>query len=230
MEAIVLAGGFGTRLAAVVKDVPKPMAPVCGRPFLKYLLDYLVDEGVDRVVLAVGYKKEVIIDHFGDRYKGAEIVYSVEDTPLNTGGAAKKAAALCREERAFVFNGDTYFPADLKKLRAAAAARDRATAIAVKHMVNFSRYGAVVFDSEHRVLALREKQQCRDGYISGGIYDFYLPSLAAFPEVFSMETDCFPRLIGEGKLVACPDDADFIDMGIPEDYERIQKLFEEKHL
>ena len=90
MEAIVLAGGFGTRLAHVVSDVPKPMAPVCNRPFLRFILDDLQAKGIERVVLAVGYKQEVIRDYFGAHYRGMQIVYSSEDTPLFTGGAIKK--------------------------------------------------------------------------------------------------------------------------------------------
>ena len=96
MEAIVLAGGFGTRLAHVVSDVPKPMAPVCNRPFLRFILDDLQAKGIERVVLAVGYKQEVIRDYFGAHYRGMQIVYSSEDTPLFTGGAIKKALQSCR--------------------------------------------------------------------------------------------------------------------------------------
>ena len=224
MEAIILAGGFGTRLAQILKDVPKPMAPVCGRPFLEYQLDWLVKQGVNRVVLAVGYKKECIMDHFGASYRNMTITYSQEDTPLYTGGAARKAIERCREERVFIVNGDTYFPADLKKLRACAAEKDATAAVAVKRMFDFDRYGTVVFDEACHINAFQEKRPCRDGYINGGIYDFAVTALKDYPEAFSMENDCFPRLAAAGELVACPDEADFIDIGVPEDYVRTQKL------
>ena len=228
MEAIILAGGFGTRLAQILKDVPKPMAPVCGRPFLEYQLDWLADQGVDHVVLAVGYKKECIMNHFGAVYRNMTIAYSQEDTPLYTGGAARKAIERCREERVFIVNGDTYFPADLKKLRACAAERNAAAAVAVKRMFDFDRYGTVVFDEAYCINAFLEKRPCRDGYINGGIYDFATTALKDYPTAFSMENDCFPRLAAAGDLVACPDEADFIDIGIPEDYSRIQDLLRGK--
>ena len=117
-EAIVLAGGFGTRLAHIVSDVPKPMAPVCGRPFLRFILDDLQKKGVERIILATGYKRECIEEFFGTHYRGMEIVYSPEDTPLGTGGAIKRALSLCREDWVAVLNGDTYFDVDFSTLDA----------------------------------------------------------------------------------------------------------------
>ncbi len=225
MEAIVLAGGFGTRLAQVVKDVPKPMAPVCGRPFLEYLLDWLTGQGVDRVVLAVGYKKECVMDHFGQEYRGAAVAYSVEDTPLYTGGAAKKALGLCREERVFVANGDSWFPVDLLRMRREAEASGAPVAIAVKRMQHFSRYGNVTIDSEGVITAFNEKRYCEDGCINGGVYDVARHVLDGYPEAFSMENDCFPALVRERGIRAFPDEVSFIDIGIPEDYARAQELF-----
>lgn len=204
------------------------MAPVCGRPFLEYQLDWLAKQGVDRVILAVGYKKECIMDHFGAVYRKMTIAYSQEDTPLYTGGAARKAIEWCQEERVFIVNGDTYFPADLKKLRACAVEKNAAAAVAVKRMFDFDRYGTVVFDEAYCINAFLEKRPCRDGYINGGIYDFATTALKDYPTAFSMENDCFPRLAAAGDLVACPDEADFIDIGIPEDYSRIQELLRGK--
>lgn len=225
MEAIVLAGGFGTRLAQVVKDMPKPMAPVCGRPFLEYLLDWLTGRGVDRIVLAVGYKKECVMDHFGHDYKGAAIAYSPEDTPLYTGGAAKKAMSMCREKRVFVANGDSWFPVDLLRMRRDAGASGAPVAIAVKRMQRFSRYGNVTIDSEGFITAFNEKRYCEDGFINGGVYDVSRTVLDDYPEAFSMENDCFPALVLEKKIRAFSDEASFIDIGIPEDYARAQELF-----
>ncbi len=205
-----------------MKDVPKPMAPVCGRPFLEYQMDWLAKQGVNHVVLAVGYKKECIMEHFGATYRSMTIAYSQEDTLLYTGGAAKKAMGLCREDRVFIINGDTWFPADLKKLRVCAA--ENTAAVVVKRMFDFDRYGTVVFDETYRIRAFLEKRPCRDGYINGGIYDFAVTALKDYPEAFSMENDCFPRLAATGDLVACPDEADFIDIGVPEDYACIQEL------
>ena len=95
MEVIVLAGGFGTRLSHIIPDLPKPMAPVCGRPFLRYVLDDLQRQGAERVILAVGYKQDAIRGYFGESYRGMELLYSAEDEPLLTGGAIKKALRMC---------------------------------------------------------------------------------------------------------------------------------------
>ena len=227
MEAIVLAGGFGTRLAQVVKDVPKPMASVCGRPFLEYQMDWLTGQGVDRIVLAVGYKKECVMDHFGQEYKSAAIAYSVEDTPLYTGGAAKKALGLCREERVFIANGDSWFPVDLRQMRRDAEASGVPVTIAVKRMKDFSRYGDVAVDKEGFITAFQEKSYCEDGRINGGVYDVVRTVLDDYPEAFSIEKDCFPALVSKRKIRAFSDEASFIDIGIPEDYARVQKFFKE---
>ncbi len=230
MEAIVLAGGFGTRLAQVVKDVPKPMAPVCGRPFLEYLLDWLTGQGVDRIVLAVGYKKKCVMDHFGQNYKDAAVAYSLEDTPLYTGGATKKAMDMCREERVFVINGDSWFPVDLRRMRRDAEASGAPVTIAVKRMQHFSRYGNVTIDSEGFITAFQEKRYCEDGSINGGVYDVVRTVLDGWPEAFSMENDCFPALVSERKIRAFLGEGSFIDIGIPEDYARAQEFFKGMNL
>lgn len=228
MEAIVLAGGFGTRLAEVVRDLPKPMAPVCGRPFLEYVLTALRKEGVNHIVLAVGYKKEHIVERFGSAYLGMSIDYSVEKTPLYTGGATKQALRLCEEERIFVVNGDTYFPARLQEMRRLAVEKHASAVLAVKRMRCFSRYGTVCFDDAGYVTSFREKQFCQEGYINGGIYDMERGILEKYPDVFSLENDCFPCLAEHRELRTFCDDANFIDIGVPEDYRLAQKMFQ-KH-
>ena len=105
MEAIILCGGLGTRLRTVVKDVPKPMAPVGGRVFLEFIFEYLKTQGVKSVVLAVSYKYEVIQEYFKNEFLGIKIKYSIEQEPLGTGGAIKEALKLCEEEQIFVLNG-----------------------------------------------------------------------------------------------------------------------------
>ncbi|WP_298068270.1 nucleotidyltransferase family protein [uncultured Mailhella sp.] len=224
MEAIILAGGFGTRLSTVVKDVPKPMAPVCGKPFLEYVLDAVIAEGVHKVILAVGYKMQTITEHFGSSYHGVDILYSVEETPLYTGGAIKQALQLCDEDRVFAINGDTFFPVKLKKMREASENYKVPVVIAVKRMLNFSRYGNVSIDENNIVTAFNEKQFCRDGFINGGVYDLSRTVLEDCPTVFSIENDYFPALVKGRKICAFQDDGRFIDIGIPEDYKLAQKL------
>lgn len=230
MEAIVLAGGFGTRLSTIVQDVPKPMAPVAGRPFLEYILDDLVDHGITRVVLAVHYKKECIMEHFESCYRGVEVLYSIEDMPLFTGGAVKKALRQCKDPYVFVVNGDTYFEVPLSKMAEEAQQSGKPVTIAVKQMTNFSRYGRVAVDSNHVVTAFHEKQPCEIGLINGGIYYLSREILEPYPEKFSMEVDCFPTLLQYGGIAAFESQGYFIDIGVPEDFYAAQDYFLEGKL
>lgn len=226
MEAVILAGGLGTRLAQVVKEVPKPMAPVAGKPFLVYVVEDLIAQGINRIVMAVCYKKECIMDFFGRRYKDVEILYSVEETPLFTGGAIKQALSQCKDERVFVVNGDTYFSMDYRKMRAFAEEKKTSATIAVKEMVDFERYGKVQISETGLVTAFHEKAPCEKGWINGGIYDIKASCLCGYPIKFSIEQECFPNLLKSGQIAAFPCDGFFIDIGIPEDYDSAQTLFE----
>ena len=218
-----MAGGFGTRLAGVVSDVPKPMAPVAGRPFLTYLLDNLKAQGVTHVVLAVCHLKECIMDYFGSEYQGMEIEYSVEDSPLGTGGAICQALKLCREERVFVCNGDSFLGVDLNALRTYSNAHDFQISIVLKPLRNFSRYGTVETGEQGIVRSFREKQPCAEGKINGGVYDIKRNALLDYPTRFSMEQDCFPLLLESGQVGSVESNGYFIDIGIPEDYARVQE-------
>lgn len=219
MEAIVLAGGFGTRLAHIVSDVPKPMAPVCGRPFLRFILDDLQNKGVDRVILAVGHKQEVIRDFFGNSYRGMELLYSPEDTPLFTGGAIKKALQMCREERVLVVNGDTYFDVDLAQM----SQIQSPLVIAVKRLHDFSRYGTVHVDAG-RITGFAEKQPCSEGLINGGIYWMERSLLENIPEdKFSFEQRVLEAQYDRIAMMAYESEGYFIDIGIPEDYALAQE-------
>lgn len=218
MQAIVLAGGFGTRLKQVVADVPKPMAPVNERPFLEYILDELNDYGFDKAVLAVGYKKEIIIDHFGQKYKNVRLDYSIEDEPLGTGGCVKKAMSMIDDDFFFVVNGDTLFKIDFHKM-----AEFNSIAIACKGMVQFDRYGEVIIDNGF-IKSFLEKKYVEKGFINGGIY--YL-SKSVFnkynlPNKFSLEKDFFEKYASELNIRAFISNDYFIDIGIPEDYKKAE--------
>ena len=225
MEAIVLAGGLGTRLSTVVQDVPKPMAPVAGRPFLEYIMDDLVSYGITRIILAVHYKKEYIMEYFGNCYCGAEIRYSIEDKPLFTGGAVKKALELCQDRRVYIINGDTYFDVPLLKMAEEAETRGKPVTIAVKKMVDFARYGRVAVDENNVITAFYEKQPCKIGLINGGIYYISREILSSYPEKFSLEVDCFPKLLCHRNILAFESKGFFIDIGVPEDFYRAQDYF-----
>ncbi len=221
MEAIVLAGGLGTRLRSVVSDVPKPMAPINGIPFLVYILEYLKKNGVDRVILSVGYKWKIIKDYFGERYGGMKLLYSVEDEPLGTGGAIKQALNFGKDEDIFIVNGDTFFDVDFKSLAAEFKSKKADLMLSLKTMFNFDRYGCVETDEEKRVVSFTEKEYRNVGNINGGIYLAKKNLFEGFqlPDKFSFETFMREHL-NHLAIYAFVSDGYFIDIGIPEDYKK----------
>ena len=225
-EAIVLAGGFGTRLAHVVPDVCKPMAPVAGRPFLRFIMDQLAAAGVEHAVVADGYRRGQIEGFFGTGYRGMDIVYSPEETPLFTGGAVKQALARCEGDWVFVMNGDTWLDVDFAAMEAVVedAPEGVKVAVAVKRMRGFERYGTVDVDAAGAITAFREKRPCADGLINAGVYLVRRDALDAMPAKFALERDWFERVVTDGALRACVCEGDFIDIGVPEDYERAQEM------
>lgn len=219
MEAIVLVGGLGTRLKSVITDIPKPMAPVAGRPFLAYLLDYLSTGPVTKVILATGYKSEIVSGYFGNRYNGLVIEYSVEDEPLGTGGAIAKAMSLTVGSNVFVLNGDTFFAADLWKINKFHAKLQPLVTIALKKMKNFDRFGSVSVQDK-RIIRFEEKKICPAGYINGGIYlmkrDIFHGR--GLTEKFSFETDFLEKRVSEIFMGAYISEEYFLDIGVPDDY------------
>ena len=219
MEAIILAGGLGTRLRSVVSEVPKCMAPVDGKPFLQYVLEWLSRFDISHVVLSVGYLKEQIIDFVNAREWPFEVSYAVEKEPLGTGGGIRLALQKCRGKQVFVLNGDTFFNIDLNALSFSAP-----VTLALKPMRDFDRYGAVDWNGD-LVTGFHEKQPCADGLINGGVYaiDRSQLDIALYPKKFSFEKDLLEPLAGYGLVAGEVQDGYFIDIGIPEDYARAQR-------
>lgn len=220
MEAIVLAGGFGTRLSTVVSDVPKPMAPINGRPFLEYLLDDLNEKEINRVILAVGYKKEIIKSHFKEKYKSIDIVYSDEDIPLGTGGAIKKALTLAKDEDIFIINGDTFFDVDLKEMYQFHKKNNSKLTLAIKEMEKFDRYGSLILEG-YKIIKFEEKKYIDKGYINGGIYLINKEVLnEEEKESFSFEKEILENKKFMLEKYGYKSEGYFIDIGVPEDYYR----------
>lgn len=227
-EAVILAGGLGTRLKEAVPDVPKVLAPVNGRPFLEYLLDYMEHYVIERVILSVGYKNEMIMDHFGDQYKSIHIEYAIEDEPLGTGGAIKKAFETVEDNKAFVFNGDTMFRINLIKLYDFHMSNMSNFSIVLREVDNVERYGAIERNENKRIISFREKGEKRGhGLINGGVYlinkRFFNENV--FPDKFSIEKDCLEKMVDEYAFFGTICRQYFIDIGIPEDYEKAQDDF-----
>lgn len=224
MEAIVLAGGFGTRLRQVVADVPKPMAPIAGRPFLEILLGELAQKGFSRVVLSLGFMAEKISGHFGARFAGLDITYVVEDTPLGTGGATRLASTACAQDHVFVFNGDTYLDLEVDLLERQWQAK-RHPIVVGRQVPDTTRYGRLVVDGD-RVTSFAEKGIAGPGLINAGCYLLATDALAQFPlnQPFSIETDYLVPEVARAMVEVFVTEGVFIDIGIPEDYARAQAL------
>lgn len=222
MEAIVLAGGFGTRLRQVISDVPKPMAPVAGRPFLEILLTYLAKNGFQRVVLSLGHLADKVVSHFGNRYQDLELVYEIEDAPLGTGGAVRAALEHCRDDHVFVFNGDTFLDLEVPLVEALWK-QNGFPVIVVREMQDTSRYGCLdVVDG--RVVAFLGKGMAGPGSINAGCYVLPRHCLDDYNvgTPFSLEADYFACSVPQIQIDAFVTQGHFIDIGVPKDYDRAQ--------
>ena len=224
MEGIVLAGGFGTRLRKVVPDLPKPMAPIAGRPFLEILLSILARKGFTRIVLSLGFMADKIISHFGESYAGMRLVYEVELQPLGTGGAIRAALARCESDHVFIFNGDTYLDLEVNELESLWQDR-RHPIIVVRKVPDTARFGRVEM-SEGRINAFLEKGMSGAGLINAGCYVLPKDALDDFAlgQPFSLETEFFIKYLQRIRFDGFVTHGQFIDIGVPDDYVLAQTL------
>jgi len=226
MEAILLAGGFGTRLASRLKNTPKPMAMVAGRPFLEILLRHLHRQGFTRAILSVGYLHEVIEQHLGAAFEGMKIDYAVETEPLGTGGAIRMALAWANQPSVLVLNGDTFLDADYGQMMQVHTEAEAALTIATSQQPDIARYGGVLV-REGRIVGFEEKGRTGAGTINAGAYAI-ATNLAwppALGEKFSFERDFLAPQITRLQPLAFPVDGFFLDIGVPEDLDRAQIKF-----
>jgi D-glycero-alpha-D-manno-heptose 1-phosphate guanylyltransferase len=222
MQAIVLAGGFGTRLRSAIADVPKPMAPIGDKPFLAYLLDYLKGQGVTQVVLSVHYLREQIQDYFQSDYRGIAISYAVEEQPLGTGGAiVHSMQALDKTRPTFVLNGDTFLKLNYQAMYQQHQTHSPLITMALRKVADCSRYGIVQVE-KNTVKEFKDQGDDKPGLINAGVYliNPALFDLLPLPAAFSFERDfLFPKVSKIHPEAFAIDDY-FIDIGIPEDYSR----------
>ena len=230
VTAIILAGGLGTRLRSVVPDLPKPMAPISGRPFLEHQLDYWIKQGVSNFVLSIGYRHEVIVDHFGNRYKDAELDYVIEKTPLGTGGGLLLAAEKVNQDEPFLLlNGDTYFAMDLKKLINFSLTNDADWCFSLFRTHEEGRYMGMDISPQGRITSLKSGTGRSGRLVNGGVY--LVNPRALIRERFSpgdkvsLEDNMFPTAMALGqRLMGMEFPGTFIDIGVPEDYHRAPAL------
>lgn len=224
MEAIILAGGLGTRLRSVVADLPKPMADINGKPFLEYLLKFLKNNSIKKVILSVGYKYEVIKNYFGDSFDEIELAYSIEDEPLGTGGAIKKSLTYASCNDVIVLNGDTFFNINIKNLAKYHTEKKAPLSLALKKVSNNDRYGAVEINQNYRITGFKEKGKISssDFLINAGFYAINKEKFLSIPmpDKFSFEKDFLEAYFSKIEIYGFVFDGYFIDIGIPEDYRK----------
>jgi D-glycero-alpha-D-manno-heptose 1-phosphate guanylyltransferase len=223
-EAIILAGGLGTRLRSVVPDLPKAMAPVAGKAFLGWLITRLKEQGITRIILSLGYRHEAITTYILEQFPDLDVQFSIEDEPLGTGGGIRKACSVALSESVVVMNGDTCFHIDLSALAQVHHTHAAQCTLALKPMENFDRYGVVECASDGSVTGFREKQRYASGLINGGVYLLNRGSFLSesLPEKFSFEKDYLEAFVGKRAFFGYIDEGYFIDIGIPADFERAQ--------
>lgn len=223
MKLLILAGGFGTRIQSVVADVPKALAPVSGIPFLKLQIENWRNQGVSDFIFLLHYKSELIADFLDleKNYllKNCKVRCLVEEVPLDTGGALAHAVAHFSIEGDFlVVNADTWLGCGIQEV-----ILSKAPSIAVVKVTNASRYGYVEFNKANSVIAFHEKNfECHPGWINAGLGHFHADLFANWNQKsFSLENEKYPEWTRKMLLKAVPLNCDFIDIGIPEDYRRL---------
>lgn len=225
MEAIILAGGLGTRLKSLVPDLPKAMAPVAGRPFLEILLCELERKGFRRIVISVGYLSDHIVSYCGSRVRSLSISYVRENQPLGTGGAIRLALTQCLTDHAFVFNGDTFLDLEADEVEFMWRSHRRPIVVG-REVQNTKSFGRLLVDGG-RVVGFTEKGASGPGLINAGCYVFGRHQLDAFAlnQPFSIELDYFQKAVLTTHFDVFRTDGMFIDIGVPADYLRANELF-----
>jgi len=222
MQAIILAGGFGTRLQAVVKEVPKPLAPISGKPFLFWLITYLQKQGVTNFIFSLGYLHNQFEDFLKQEFPNLKYDCVVEKEPLGTGGAIKYCLEKTIEKNIIIINGDTFFNLNIKDFLQFYQDTNSDCSIALTPMQNFDRYGSVTLDNYNNVLEFNEKKYCKEGLINTGVLllnkSVFIKKTQHLPRNFSYENDFLEPNISQIKVTGYIAAGYFIDIGIPEDY------------
>ena len=226
-EAIILAGGLGTRLRSAVPDLPKCMAPVAGKPFIWYLMKYLKQQGIESFIFSLGYKNEIIKEYLETNFTKTLFTFVIEDEPLGTGGAIKLACDVALEPNVIVLNGDTLFEIDVQKVAAFHQQHLAICTLSLKPMHDFDRYGVVEINQDNAIQSFKEKQYYSAALINGGVYALNVAQFQnlALPDKFSFEKEFLEKYFTSHTMMGLVQDQYFIDIGIPEDLEKANNEF-----
>ncbi|MBK8054911.1 MAG: nucleotidyltransferase family protein [Saprospiraceae bacterium] len=221
-EAIILAGGLGTRLRTEVPDLPKCMAPVAGKPFLDYVIRALQEQGVTKFIFSLGYRSEVVLQHLEQSWPKLKYDYTIETIPLGTGGGIRFAVQKVKGDSFFVLNGDTYFEVNLPSMLKKHIEVQAEITVALKKMYHFDRYGSVLIGQNNIISAFQEKTYREIGWINGGIYliQKQLITNIGIANPFSFEKEILEKYVDKNCIFGFESDGYFIDIGIPEDFKK----------
>lgn len=226
-EAIILAGGLGTRLREEVPDLPKCLAPVQGKPFLHYLIHFLQEGGIERIIFSLGYKAEAVIPFIESTLLPHQYTVVTEFNPLGTGGAIRLAMQAVKGEEVFIFNGDSIALIHLQEQFRLHREKKSVCTLALLPKENFDRYGTVTLDETCRITGFREKKWQEKGLINAGVYLLHKPTFLENTNTgnFSMETEFLQSHLEKLPMYGYTENAYFIDIGVPADYRRAQEEF-----
>ena len=220
LDVVILCGGLGTRLRSSIGESQKVMADVNGKPFLDFHVEHLKKQGVERIILCTGYKREEVENYYRANETEIAIDFAREFEPLGTGGAIKNAEPLIESDPFVVLNGDSFCPFDLNELLDQYFKQDKLAAIAVAEKKDASDYGTIALDDSNGITAFKEKQSDVSGFVNAGIYCFSGEIFLSFPheDKFSLEHDVFPKLAEDSQMVGVKVKDEFYDIGTPEKY------------
>jgi D-glycero-alpha-D-manno-heptose 1-phosphate guanylyltransferase len=223
-EAIILAGGMGTRLKSVVPELPKCMAPINGKPFIGYVIQHLKQQGIKKFIFSLGYKHEYFINFLQSNLSAESYSIITEVEPLGTGGAIQLACSKVQSKNVLITNGDTLYKIDYQQLKQFHLNKNAVCSVCLKPMENFDRYGTVSLNEHDEIVAFHEKKFTKKGLINGGIYILNISQflLNNFPKKFSFEKEYLEQNTNNGQLFGQIQNNYFIDIGIPEDYMKAQ--------
>lgn len=223
-EAIILAGGLGTRLRDAVPGLPKCMAPVNNQPFIYYVVTHLQKQGIRRFIFSLGYRSEAFTNYIAGLLPDGNYELVVEKEPLGTGGAIRLACTYVHHTNVVVVNGDSIFKTNIAEQERIHTEKNAHCTLALKPMENFERYGVVELNADQSIASFKEKQHYAKGLINGGVYLLNAPLFLqeGLPEKFSFETDYLQAFYNTRRIFGVVQNGYFIDIGIPEDYRRAQ--------
>ncbi|MBF0473098.1 MAG: NTP transferase domain-containing protein [Nitrospirae bacterium] len=219
-DIVILCGGIGSRLQAVVSDRPKPMAQMGDRSFLDILIIHAASYGYKRFILCTGYKQGFIRDYYQDKFRDLEIIISEESSPLGTAGAVKNAQSFIKSDVFFAMNGDSFCQLDYNDFMSFHKNKNAFISIALVLKENISEYGRVLIDESSRIISFSEKINLEDiGLINGGVYIFNQRVFDHIPQMiqYSIEYDLFPKILDK-VIYGYEKTGKFIDIGTPERY------------